>query len=210
MREEIELTIRKATLEDDLKRIAELLYKTDPYIYPYWFETLERCKEELPELIKLDNFLFGIENLYVAIDNESDLIAGIVCAIDKNAELDFDYTKLKRKNDRYEFTIENYILPLIEEVDDAEYVYISNVCVHEEYRGKHIGNRMLKKIIEHYRENLANTIVLDVIENNHSAVKLYKNLGFSQDGELYKGFSAPDTIKPNVFSMKTEPKKEDA
>ena len=210
MNEEIKLLIRKATLEDDLEKIAELLYKTDPYIYPYWFECLENCIEELPKLLKENNFIFNINNLYIAIDEITNKIAGLVCAIDKNAELEYDYSKLKEKNNRYEFTINNYILPLIKEIEDAEYVYISNVCVHEDYRGKHIGNRMLKNIVEHYRENLANTIVLDVIESNKGAVKLYENLGFVREGELYEGFSAPEQTKPNVFSMRTEPKKEAA
>lgn len=209
MNNELNLEIRKASLEDDLLRIAELLYKTDPYIYPYWFETLDKCTKELSELLQEDKFIFNIKNLYLAIDKEENKIAGLVCAIDIDAELDYNYTELQNKNERYKFTIENYILPLIEEVKDAEYVYISNVCVHEKYRGKHVGNRLLKYIIEHYRENLTNTIVLDVIENNVNAVKLYEKLGFFQEGDLYKGFSAPSEERPNVFSMKTEPKKEE-
>ena len=39
-----ELIIRKATIEDNLKDIAELIYSTDDYIYPYWFETIEKCR----------------------------------------------------------------------------------------------------------------------------------------------------------------------
>ena len=209
MNNELNLDIRKASLEDDLLRIAELLYKTDPYIYPYWFETLDKCTEALSKLLQEDKFIFNIGNIYIAIDKEENEIAGLVCAIDTEAELDYDYTELKNRNERYKFTIENYVLPLIEEVKDAEYVYISNVCVHEEYRGKHVGNSLLKHIIEHYRENLTNTIVLDVIENNVNAVKLYEKLGFFQEGDLYKGFSSPTEERPNVFSMKTEPKKEE-
>lgn len=187
MNDELNLKIRKASIEDDLSKIAELLYKTDPYIYPYWFETLENCKKELSELIKQDKFIFNINNIYIVIDEEKNTIAGLVCAIDVNAELDFDYSELKNKNERYNFIIENYILPLIKEVQSAEYVYISNVCINEKYRGRQVGNRVLRHIIEHYRKNLTNTIVLDVIENNASAVKLYEKLGFFQEGDLYKG-----------------------
>jgi len=38
------LKIRRATIYDNLQEIAELIYRTDEYIYPYWFETLENCK----------------------------------------------------------------------------------------------------------------------------------------------------------------------
>ena len=41
----IELKIRKATIYDNMEEIAELIYSTDEYIYPYWFETLEKCLE---------------------------------------------------------------------------------------------------------------------------------------------------------------------
>ena len=54
---------------------------------------------------------------------------------------------------------------------------------------------MLKNIVEHYIENLANTIILDAIESNKGTVKLYENLGFVREGELYKGFGAPEQTK---------------
>ena len=54
---ELELKIRKATTNDNLQEIAELIYCTDQYIYPYWFESLEKCVEELPSLMVLENFL---------------------------------------------------------------------------------------------------------------------------------------------------------
>lgn len=199
MNDKLNLIIRKATLEDDLQRITELLYKTDPYIFPYWFETSEKCKEELPKLLQLDKFIFNINNLHIAIDESNNQIIGVVCIVDKNTELDFDYSELKKKNDRYKFTIENYIQLLIEEAAKAEYVYISNICVHEEYYGKHIGNRMLKKIIDYYRENLTNTIVLDAIEKNKNAVKLYENLGFFQTEDLYQEFSIPNPQENDIF-----------
>ena len=61
-----ELIIRKATIEDNLKDIAELIYSTDDYIYPYWFETVDKCREELSVLLVEENFFFSINNLYVA------------------------------------------------------------------------------------------------------------------------------------------------
>ena len=41
MEQQIEMEFRKANEDDNLEEIAELLYLTDQYIYPYWFGSLE-------------------------------------------------------------------------------------------------------------------------------------------------------------------------
>jgi len=89
-----QLTIRKATTEDNLKDIAELIYSTDDYIYPYWFETIDKCREELSALLVEENFFFNINNLYVAVDKLNNKIVGIVCILDKEVDFEYDYEKL--------------------------------------------------------------------------------------------------------------------
>ena len=199
-----DLIIRKATKEDNLEKISELLYYTDPYIYPYWFKTLDNCKKELTPLLLEDKFFFNINNLYIAINKENNEIVGVTCIIDKNTELDYDYSKLKEKNESYSFTIENYIEGLIKEVKESEFAYISNVCVDEKYRGMHVGNTMLNYVIEVYKEKLYKEVVLDVLANNPGAIKLYQNLGFEQFTEIFSGFNNPKEEKPPVFSMKAK------
>ena len=140
--------------------------------------------------------------MYVAIkDND---IVGVVCIVDKGTDLSYDYTKLKAYNERYCFTIVNYIEGLIKEVKDADFAYISNVCVDEKYRGMHIGNFMISNIIKIYKEQLFKKIVLDVLADNPGAIKLYQNLGFEKFTEIFKGFNNPSMEKPNVFSMQTD------
>ena len=175
-----ELIIRKPTSDDDLEKIAELLYNTDPYIYPYWFETLDKCKKELTPLLLEKNFFFALDHLYITIDSNNNDIIGVICILDKNDDLSYDYSELKKKNERYKFTIENYIEGLIEEVDNADFAYISNVCVDANYRGKHIGKTMLNYVIDIYKKKLYDYIVLDVLAENPGAIKLYQNLGFEQ------------------------------
>lgn len=197
------LTIRKPTPDDNLKKIAELLYKTDCYIYPYWFETLEKCQEELPPLLLEDKFFFSLNHLYIAINSDYEIV-GVVCIVDKSMDFSYDYTELKNKNARYKFTIEHYVEGLIKEVENADFVYISNVCVDENYRGQHIGKNMLSIIMNIYKEKLYNHIVLDVLAENPSAIKLYQNLGFKQFTEIFKGFNDPKKKKPEVFSMEAD------
>ncbi len=52
-----DLYFKKASINDDLEKIAELIFYTDDYIYPYWFETVEKCKSELPRLIQHYHYL---------------------------------------------------------------------------------------------------------------------------------------------------------
>ena len=208
MEKSINLEFRKATVYDDLFEISELLYMTDQYIYPYWFGDLDTCKKELSVLIKQDRFFFNVNNLYIMLDKLKNKIIGVVCVVDKNVDLSYDYSKLEKINARYNFTINNYVKELIKEVNEAEFVYISNVCVHPDYRGKHIGSMMLKKIIDIYKSKYFNEIVLDVLSDNLGAINLYKNMGFEQISKIFKGFNGPLLEKPDVFSMKVKLKQE--
>ena len=198
------ISIRKVLKDDNLAKVSELLYFTDPYIYPYWFENLENCVQELTPLLLEKKFFYHINHLYVAIDNISSEIVGVICVVDKNDDLNYDYSYLKAKNERYCFTIVNYIEGLIHEVKNADFAYISNVCVDSRYRGRHIGNDMLNYVIDVYKNKLFKEIVLDVLSQNPGAIKLYQNLGFEQFTEFFKGFNSPREEKPEVFSMKAE------
>ena len=195
--------VRKPTKKDNLEKIAELLFNTDPYIYPYWFGTVDNCKRELAPLLLEDKFFFNINNLYITIDKGTNEIIGVMCILDKSVDLDYDYSTLKAKNERYCFTIVNYIEGLIKEVKEADFAYISNVCIDERYRGQHIGNFMMSYVIDVYKNKLFKEIVLDVLAQNPGAIKLYQNLGFEQFTEVFKGFNDPSKGKPLVFSMKT-------
>lgn len=194
------LIIRKATKDDDLEKIATLLYYTDEYIYPYWFENLDKCKEELPPLLVQEKFFFYIDNIYVALHKEKQEIIGIICITDQSVDLDYDYTELKSRNERYCFTIVNYIEKLIKEVEESSFAYISNVCVDKDYRGMHVGNTLLNAVLKEYRKRF-HQIALDVLSDNPSAIHMYKNLGFEQISDVFKGFNDPNKEKPDVFSM---------
>ena len=194
------MIFRKATANDDLKKISELLYSTDEYIYPYWFGNMENCIKELPPLLIQNKFFFNVNNLYIATQNNN--ILGVVCIIDKKTDLSFDYSKLKKINKRYEFTIDNYIMGLIDEVKNVNFAYISNVCVDPNYRDLHIGTFLLENLIKEYKNKLYKEIVLDVLADNPRAIHLYQKMGFEKTSDIFPGFNDPKKEKPNVFTMK--------
>lgn len=209
MEQQIDIEFRRANKDDNLEEITELLYLTDQYIYPYWFGSLENCKKELSSLLLEDKFFFNVNNLFIMKDVNNNKIIGVVCVVDKSVDLSYDYSKLEKVNERYSFTVKNYIKALIDEVKNAEFAYISNVCVHPEYRGKHIGSLMVKQVIEIYRRKCFNEMMLDVLADNPGAIKLYNNLGFEKSSEVFEGFNDPNLDKPAVFSMKIKLKNRD-
>ena len=196
-------TIRKANKTDNLKQISELIYNTDPYIYPYWFESLNNCKKILPKLILEDNFIFNINTIYIAINNETNEIIGLSSIIDKSTNLEYDYDNLSQ-NKNTTHTIKNYILPMINTIKTKNIATITNMCIKKEYRNMHIGYNLLKTVIEEYKNNNNQNvefIEFDVLAHNPSAIKLYQNLGFKQISNIEKGFNGYHMKKPDVIVM---------
>jgi len=200
---EKDLTIRKANSNDNLERISELIYYTDPYIYPYWFGTKENCAKILSKLILEDNFVFNINTIYIAINNQNNEIIGLSSIADKYTNFDYNYDKLfKDKNATY--TIKNYIFPMIDTIKNKGIATITNMCVKEEYRNQHIGYKLLKCVIEEYikkNDNDIKYVEFDVLAHNPSAIKLYKNLGFMQISNIEKGFNGENMKKPEIIVM---------
>lgn len=197
------IVIRKANQNDDLERISELIYNVDPYIYPYWFENLENCKKVLPKLILEDNFIFNIETIYIAINSDNNEIVGLSSIVDKYSISEYDYEKLSSNNDKIKYTIENYIKPMIEDVKIKNIATITNMCVKKEYRNMHIGYKLLKTVIDEYMNinNDVEYIEFEVLANNPSAIKLYKNLGFVQISDIEEGFNGNNMEKPEIILM---------
>ena len=207
MNDNNDIIIRKATRADDLIRISELIYGVDPYIYPYWFNSLEECKKILPKLLLQDKFIFNIDTFYLAIDQIKERIIGVASLIDSYFGLDYDYTELLNYNDRFNYTIKNYIYPMIDNIKLKNAACLTNMCVDKDYRNRHVGLKLLGIAINDYinsKNNISDSIEFDVLADNVSAIHLYKHLGFIQVGGVEKGFNGPGLEPPNVIYMKKQ------
>ncbi|PWW17653.1 ribosomal-protein-alanine N-acetyltransferase [Cytobacillus oceanisediminis] len=69
-------------------------------------------------------------------------------------------------------------------VDEA---HITNVAMLPEYRGRKLGEALMRKIIEVAVEMGAKTMTLEVRVSNFTAQSLYRKLGF-QDGAIRKNY----------------------
>ena len=187
---------RRAKKDDNMEEIAKLLYQTDPYIYPYWFDNDEnKCIEFFKEEILKDGFIFNYNNLYVAFDKTINKIVGVICAIDKSVDLNYDYDSLKKVNSKYDTTINKYINPILEEVEefDDTTIYISNVCIDKSLRGKKIGTNLLGYFVSKMEQVGFDRFALDCLLHNLPAKNLYHSLGF-REMKLMNGFTGSSDI----------------
>ena len=188
------MEFRKAKLTDNIEEIAELIYQTDKFIYPYWFADYSNYKKILMDLIMSPNSLFSYQNIFVAVENNR--VYGIIISITQNSNLNYDYNNLKSINKNFEYTINNYILPITTHINDNT-VYISNVCVDKENRRHKIATLLFEAFKIMYPKQ---TYELDVLANNIPAINFYKKQGF-EIIETKIGFNAPRKRKPQVFGM---------
>ena len=181
---------RRANKDDTMEEISELIYDTDPYIYSFWFNNdKEKCIEFFKEEMLKEGFIFNYNNLYVAYDKTQNKIVGVICAIDKSVNLEYNYEELQNINDYYKITIKEYIIPIEKKKKnyDNETIYIPNLCVDKSLRGKKIGTKLLGYYIKQMEEAGFNKFALDCLLHNLPAKNLYHSLGF-KEMKLMNGF----------------------
>jgi ribosomal-protein-alanine N-acetyltransferase len=73
-----------------------------------------------------------------------------------------------------------------------EDVQVNNIAVHPEFRGKGIGEALMRHVIDKVRKNGATFMTLEVRLSNAAAVTLYKKLGFDILGTRKNYYTNPD------------------
>lgn len=189
------LIIKPLALSDNLEEVAELIYKTDPYIYPYWFKNLESGRNVLVELIKTDGSVFNFRNILIAkIKNK---IVGILIYLNEDSDLTFNYEKYIKINKHFKYTIKKYVLHLKDNIQN-NVVYIPNVCVNEDFRNKKVATSLIDYLKKLYPKN---DLMLHCLKKNIPALTLYNKTDFRIIKE-FKGFNSPYLLKPKIYEMK--------
>ena len=203
-----DIIVRKARIDDNFEELAQLIYETDSYIYPYWFhDDVEEAKRVLPTLMKEDGFFFNYQSMYIAVDKKSNKIVGLVSVVEPSTNLDYDYDDLRANSESYRFIIDNYVMKLIMEVKELGLPYISNVCVDPEYRGRKIGQLMFEKVIEE-KKDFYRKLLLDVLANNPSAISVYKKAGFEiTDSYMDIGYGPNNYVAAYSMELDTSKKR---
>ncbi len=192
-----DLTFRRAKATDNMKEIATLIYQTDPYIYPYWFErSVDEAVKFLSKRILMPGFIFNYENIYLAIDKKTKKIIGLIVALDKSVNFDFDYSTCIEINRNNQRVIEEYIYDCIKEAKESDGIYIMNCTVIEESRGRRIGTRLLGHFIRNMQKAGFENYCLYCLLHNLRAKNLYHGLGFKEVEEVtgFGGYVKPPEV----------------
>lgn len=194
------LEFRNITLKDDLKNIGRLLYYTDPYIYPAFFGNIEYAECIIEAAIKKSIYCFNTQDIFCTFID--DMPVGMICVNPegKRKWINEDWIRLLvdmrfKKTDCFQCVSEKYFEPMNNEKFENQ-IYILALSVLPSMRGNTIGKQMLQKFLEKYSEK---QVVLDTLENNLSAIALYKKHGFKEI-KKYIGFCT-EGLGPNCLRM---------
>jgi len=190
------LLIRYANKNDDIKKMAQLIYETDPYIYPALLGEKESGIDILSSIIKRNDAVFCYENILVAVmENE---IVGVLVCLNKyytwHMNFDFDL-----KPPYWDYTSENYMSKLHEYMSD-DTLYISNISVDQKSHNKGIGSALIDYVLSH---NKSKQLALHVLTDNKNAIHLYERKGFKIIQED-QGFSVNEDEVVKCYYMRTD------
>jgi ribosomal protein S18 acetylase RimI-like enzyme len=175
--------IKLDTTIHDITVASRLIYDTEPALFSLLFgKNKDHALSNIQKLIWAGNNSFGHDVIYLSMDTNN--ICGLTILymkddIDKQVESkrfseSLDLFSLIRLF-FYEKTVIRRLLTTNHSKDE---LYISNICVDEQYRGQGVGRFILENIVEQAKMRDCKTIVLDVSTDNNIAVSLYKKYGF--------------------------------
>lgn len=193
-----DICIRNVLPTDDVNSIAELIYKTDPYIYPTAFGNLRKAKKHIPNFLSIESNPYFRKNIKLAVAD--DEIVGLVVILKQSPKTKYKFEEYTGSHPdvpkNYLHTATNYFNSIYEYLENDEDVYIPCVCVKETSRGKHIGKLLVLNAI---RECSDKNIHLHVLCENERAIQLYEKCGFKKISQN-EGYSISEH-KPKCLKM---------
>ena len=140
--------IRKAAKEDIL-RIIELLHQVNMVHHVI-----------RPDLFKPHTTKYDEQELEAMLDDDSKPIF----VFDDGMVLGYAFCQVSEvKNNQL--------------LEDIKTLYIDDICVDENARGKHVGKALYEHVLEYARSIGCNNITLNVWEGNEPAQRFYRNMG---------------------------------
>lgn len=174
------MIIRKAKPEDAEMISVHLLSAMKDFIYKFiGEEDYNKAKDFLVHFISRENNQYSYENCLVAEENAK--LLGAVNA--------YDGAKLEElRKPIVEYMLQHYKREFqLEAETQAGEIYIDSLGVDGQMRGKGIGSKLLKELIQEHVVQKQQTLGLLVDEDNPKAKKLYLKLGFKSVGTMKFG-----------------------
>ena len=169
-----ELTIRPMLDVDDKMQIAKLIYFSDRYIYPYWFDSIEDGQKVIAQMMSLPT-LYNQQNITVAVTNDGFIAGAMVSKrtpiIENEKDIEKAFVQAGIKSD--ERTHKIFCDYYAKMFDERDYYYVANVAVDPLFRGRGIASKLITQTISDKGESH-----LECVIANSGAWKLYERLGF--------------------------------
>ena len=168
------LEIRKLSPNDDGCQVAKLIYLTDPYVYPNWFDSIDDGIKVISHMIDLPT-LYNRKNITVAV-MPNGVIAGVIVSkqtpfVEDRQYISQAFKLANVKEDKRTQEVFEAYYSKMGDADDG--YYIANVAVDSAYRNCGIATSMLKVVLE--QKKLCS---LECVIANNVAWNLYQKLGF--------------------------------
>jgi len=200
IRQEIDI---KLAQKSELFDVAEVLFDTDPYIYPAAFGNKTIARKLFPLMVNSTG-VFQDNGLFVAKINGKIVGAVSSFADAKNDAEIYIRSSKSVKNTPVTFAdvCKNYFGKLSGYIDE-DAVYISCISIKEKFRGMRIGEQLLKYVLS---ISAGKKVYLHVLVDNTRAIALYKKYGFTIVSEE-DGYSLTDQ-KPHCYLMMCDTSKQ--
>jgi ribosomal protein S18 acetylase RimI-like enzyme len=140
--------IRKAS-KKDIQRIIELLHQVNMVHHVL-----------RPDLFKPHTTKYNEEELEAMLNNDSKPIF----VYDDGTVLGYAFCQITEVKDH-------------QLLEDIKTLYIDDICVDEEARGKHVGKALYEYVRDYAKTIGCNNITLNVWEGNEPALCFYRNMG---------------------------------
>lgn len=180
------VVIRKLCEDDDFMQVAKLIYLTDPYIYPYWFDSVEDGQKVICEMINLPT-IYNKNNITVAVMPNGE-IAGMVVALEKIDEKEEHLEEaFKRANICCDERTHKIFTDYYDKMKDEQRgLYIANVVVDPMFRKMGIAAAMVSSVVGERK-----FCHLECVKENVGALRVYQRLGFKIENEYLGVFEVP-------------------
>lgn len=182
-----DVTVRPMTEADDSLKVARLIYLSDIYIYPYWFDSIDDGEKVIEKMIELPT-IYNRNNILLAIAKNGDIASALVgcnCPFEEEKEniLKAFESAGVTSDKRTDYIFENYYAKMSE---DPKGYYVSNITVDPDYRHRGIGTTLLQEAVKD--KPLSH---LECVKENIGAWRVYQRLGFAITEEYPGVFDVP-------------------
>lgn len=181
-----DITVRKMNGNDDKMQVAKLIYLSDAYIYPNWFESMEIGQRVIAEMMSLPT-IYNMDNITVAVTSDG-FIAGATVSCDSPIKMEekylyeaFSLAGIPSNERTHQIYLDYYA-----KMDDPEGHYLANIAVDPSCRKRGIAATMISRVIQEKPY-----CYLECVKDNIGAWRVYQRLGFTILNEYPGVFNVP-------------------